>query len=73
MAAKTTRRLKRKPTPKQRLKRALREARARGVKPMTELEFDKFLEETGDPEPERDSVDDFLALIRRIRRYRKRR
>lgn len=72
MAAKTTRPTKkRKPTTKQRREQALREARAKGVKPI--MDFDKFLEETGDPEPERDSVDDFLALIRTIRRFRKHR
>ncbi len=68
MAAKTTRRKKRKPTPKQRREQALREARAKGVKPMTEADFDKFLDEVGDVWPEDENLEDFLAWLYKARR-----
>ena len=66
MAAKTSRPKKRKPTTKQRREHALREARAKGVKPITD--FDKFLEEVGDVWPEEENVDDFIAWYRKGRR-----
>ena len=66
MAAKTSRPKKRKPTTKQRREQALREARAKGVKPI--MDFDKFLEEVGDVWPENENVDDFIAWYRKGRR-----
>jgi hypothetical protein len=66
MGAKTRQRKGSKPTPKQRLAQALREARAKGVKPITD--FDKYLDEVGDVWPEDENIEDFLAWLYKGRR-----
>lgn len=67
MAAKTAApKKKRRPTTKQRREQALREARAKGVKPI--MDFDKFLDEVGDVWPEDENIEDFLAWLYKARR-----
>ena len=66
MVAKTKRKqaaAKKKPNAS--LRKLLRSARARGVKPIKD--FDKFLEEAGKVWPEDEDIDEFIAWYRKGR------
>lgn len=53
------------PTPEERLAKLLQDAAAKGIKPWTAEEFDKYLEETSDgPEDDMDGFDIWLRLTR---------
>lgn len=52
------------PTPAQRLAKLLKEARARGVRPLTQADLDAM----GDVWPPDEDLDEFLAWLRQSRR-----
>lgn len=57
------------PTPAQRRKKLLQEARARGIKPFkTEKELDQWIEECGELWESDQEIDEFLAWLRRGRK-----
>lgn len=56
------------PTPAERLARYRAENPNPKAGPMTEEEFDKFLEEVGDVWPEEEDMDEFIAWLRKARR-----
>lgn len=54
-------------SPALRLAGVLKRARARGIKPMTAEQFDRYLDECRDLWPDK-AIDDFLAWLRKSRR-----
>ena len=56
------------PTPAERLAEVEAQAAARGLKPMTEVEFDQYLEGFRDLWPTDEEIDEFLAWLRKSRR-----